>query len=649
MMVLSIFVLALLVGCSSNSSSAGGTNTTNAPTQGTVTMMLSDAANEDWDVIGVKDLSIALLPQGGGTPVTVYTAPNPAPTINLVQLDQLNEILGNLSVPPGTYAGATLTISANPGDVALTAASDPEPGFAGTAGATVPMNQIQIQGTSGTAGSLTVPVSVTFVSPLVVTAGQTVPLDLEFDLSHPAMIVAHTMASGTLWAVNLNGIVRHHPIKDITRLVLRHIYGSATAVATDGSSFTMTKVLPVVPPANPETSVASSQSLQILADGTNGTIVYNVDGHSHSTLLNFSTLTNTLVGKFVRVAARFQSNGTLVAVRVWYSSSFQNIWISPEGHVVSVGPSTGSTSTLTVDNEGGTPLVLTINSGTQFYFRNPSSGSADSSPIGSGVSFLSNLVRGFKVHVSVVDPLATPPMVADTVDIEIARFDGVLSAAGANNFTVTRTFNRAADDYTKVLPFIKSTSANGNDPLTGVAITGFKYWFFAFPTLVTSGANAITSFDSIVNGSVNFGGTIGTLKVYGTTYAVWNDPANPSGWSAPWTVLEPSPVPLSTVSTGWVTNTSGGTFGVTPIVGGNAATVNASRVSGSATLVYQVDRTGAVLTISPQDLTSQNGLTNVQNHLQILGTPVKVFGVPQANGSIAAYVIFYYTGTVPTS
>ena len=46
---------------------------------------------------------------------------------------------------------------------------------------------------------------------------------------------------------------------------------------------------------------------------------------------------------------------------------------------------------------------------------------ADATPIGTGTAFLANhdLVRGFKVHVSVVDPLATP-LVAQTIDIETA-------------------------------------------------------------------------------------------------------------------------------------------------------------------------------------------------------------------------------------
>src|SRR5260370_17729884 len=111
-------------------------------------MLISDGPANDWAKVGVKVLSICLKPQGGGTAVVVFTATSPAPMINLVELDQLAEIIGNVSVPAGTYTGATLTLSGNPGDVVLTASSDPDPGFAGTPGASVPSAQIQIQGTT---------------------------------------------------------------------------------------------------------------------------------------------------------------------------------------------------------------------------------------------------------------------------------------------------------------------------------------------------------------------------------------------------------------------------------------------------------------------------------------------------------------------
>jgi len=185
----------LLLGCGGNYNASSNTPLPTGNQTGQLSVMLSDDPSNDWATIGVKVLSISLKPQGGGTPVTVFTAPTQVPVINLVQLDQLAEIIGNATVPVGTYTGATLTLGANPGDLLLTASSDPDPGFAGTPGATVPASQIQIQGTTGTAGSLTVPLNVNFASPLVVTANQNNALDLEFDLSHPAFIVAHVPPS----------------------------------------------------------------------------------------------------------------------------------------------------------------------------------------------------------------------------------------------------------------------------------------------------------------------------------------------------------------------------------------------------------------------------------------------------------------------
>ena len=50
-----------------------------------------------------------------------------------------------------------------------------------------------------------------------------------------------------------------------------------------------------------------------------------------------------------------------------------------------------------------------------------------------------------------------------------------------------------------------------------IPITGFKWWNFTYPTIVDSGANAITDFDNATNGSVNFGGTVGLMQAAGET------------------------------------------------------------------------------------------------------------------------------------
>jgi hypothetical protein len=103
-------IMVLSVGCGSSNSLSEPTATptpTPTPQNGTVSVIVSDDSTDDWATIGVKVLSRALMPQTGGTPVTVYTAPNPAPYINLLQLDQLGEILGNTSIQPGTYTAVT--------------------------------------------------------------------------------------------------------------------------------------------------------------------------------------------------------------------------------------------------------------------------------------------------------------------------------------------------------------------------------------------------------------------------------------------------------------------------------------------------------------------------------------------------------------
>ena len=645
--ILALAFVVLFSGCGSGSSSSSGGDPTPAPQpqNGTVSLLVSDASTEDWAGINVKILSIALVPQGGGSTVTIYTCPHPAPGINLVQLDQLGEILGNVTVPAGTYTGAQLTISGNPGDVSLVVSADPETGFAAAPGSAIPSNQIQIQGTTGSAGSLTVPVNVKFDSSLVVTANQNNALDIEFDLANPAFIIGHVPPSGggnTLWAVNFSGPVQQHHIDDITRLILRHMYGSVSSVSSDNSSITITKVFPVEPPTNPESSIASSQSLSILADATNGTLFYDVDGKSISTIKDFSSVASSLTGKFVRFAARYQENGTLTAVRIWASSAFDNVWISPEGHVLHVN---AGTNIITVASEIGTGIPLLVNSQTQFFFRTPWDAVADVTPIATGTAFLAsqNFVRGFKVHASVVDPLAAP-LVAQSIDIEIARFDGTISNPTNTAFTYTRNFHTATDDYTNTLDYISGSSPNGKDS-SGNPITGFKWWNFTFPTLAETGANAIGDFTNATNGTANFGGSVGSAYAWGESFAWWNDPAAATAWTAPWTVLMPTVLPLGVVSAGYSATNSTFTFMVTG--GVNAPTVTLSTTKGSAALVYQVDRTNGVVTISPVDMTTSAGQTTIQTNL-ITGAPVKVYGVPQSDGSIKGYVLLYYTGVSST-
>ena len=642
---------ALVTGLTSSLAACGGggesSSNTPPPTMASMSITMSDASADDWACVGVRVLSIALVPAGGGNPVTVWNAPTPAPYINLEQLDQLGEILGNVSVPAGTYSGAVLTIAANPGDVLLMVAADPQSGFPLPGGTSVPADEIQIQGAQGSAGALTLAVNVKFDSALMVSTSTSNALDLEFDLAHPAFIVGHTppaAAGATLWAVNFNGPVRRLAVPDITRLVLRHTYGTVTGVSS--GSLAITKDFAVYPATNPETAIASAQTLTIDADGANGTIVYDLDAGTRMVVKNFDS-ESSLSGRYVRIAARYQENGSLVAVRVWASSQFSKVWLSPEGHVLHVDT---ASDVITVANENGRGVPVTVDAGTQFFFRTPANALADATPIATGTGFLNNqqLVRGFKVHVSVVDPLAVP-MVADTIDIETAAYGGHISNASDTGFTYTSQYLAVGDNYSVSLGYIAATLANGFDD-NGNPITGFKWWDFTFPTTVTFGTGATMSFAAAAEGAVNFGGTVGALPAWGESRATWGDGAsNASGWYVRDAVLVPTPLPLGTVSTAFSTNS----FAVTVPGGTLPVTVDVSTAMGSATLVYQIDRANGVVTVSPIDITSSSGFAAITAGLTA-GAPVKVFGVPQApvapatTGTLKAYVIVYYIGTMPS-
>ena len=304
----------------------------------------------------------------------------------------------------------------------------------------------------------------------------------------------------------------------------------------------------------------------------------------------------------------------------------------------------GSEMCIRDSNEAGLPVIVAVDASTEFEFHGTAAGT--------GPAFLAsgNLVRGFKVHVSVVDPLATP-LVAQTVDIETARYEGSISGVTGTGFDYTRKFALATDDYNVSLDFISANTRNGTD--SAGAITGFKYWDFAFPAQVTAGNNVSAGqtvnglFTAATTNAVNFGGTIGPVVPWGVSFATWGDPANAMGWSAPWVVLEPVPLPLGVV-TGTAGLSASNTFTMTvPNAATLSPTIDVDTASGSATLVYRVDRSNGVVTVSPEDITTSAGLTALNNGLAV-NAPVKVYGVPQSDGSLRAYVLLYYTGAAPS-
>ena len=103
-----------------------------------------------------------------------------------------------------------------------------------------------------------------------------------------------------------------------------------------------------------------------------------------------------------------------------------------------------NTDIITVTNESGIGVPLTVNANTKFFYRQPWNAVADATPIGTGTAFVTNqnIVRGFKVHASVVDPLAVPLGCTGNRHRNGSVF-GHISAPSASGFTYTHDFVRS--------------------------------------------------------------------------------------------------------------------------------------------------------------------------------------------------------------
>jgi len=131
-----------------------------------------------------------------------------------------------------------------------------------------------------------------------------------------------------------------------------------------------------------------------------------------------------------------------------------------------------------------------------------------------------NLVRGFKVHGGVVDPLATP-LVAQSIDIETAQYSGAISAPSSAG-SLTRDFARPATITSQGGVHLRTNTANGSDaggnPI-GVQVVELRLSHAAHQRSGCGGR-----FRSPHCASVNFA-DVGAVPSYGVSYSIWGDPA----------------------------------------------------------------------------------------------------------------------------
>lgn len=616
---------------STTGSGAGDTPAPTSHAQVSIPLMLAaDGSSSNWAKVAVRILNVSLTQQGGGAPITIYTAPASAPAINLEQLDHISQLVAEVPVNPGTYTGAIVSVAANPGDVALTSSDDPDSGFAGPLSTPIPSKNIKVQNSRGSSGAMTVSIPVALAAPYTVSAPARghAPLQIDFSLSDPAFVQSQTpvTADPTLWAVDFQGPVSSQPISDITSIVLRQMYGTLGAVADDGKSITITRDYPTQPMVAPETAVATPEQLTVLADSGNGTEFRDLDAGTSMTASNFAALAGLAPGRFLRIAARYQADGSLVATQIWAGDAFSSVWSGPEGHVTQVDAANG---TLSVEDESGNPVQVQTDQNTEFDYHG--------TPVATGSAFLASghIARGFKVHVSPRNA-ASGEILAQSIDIESALFWGAISNTTLTGFTYSSQFSRSSDNYALTLGYISPSTPNGT-AANGAAITGYAYWNFGYPSEIVYGDNAAADFQLATDGA---------LPAYGISLATWNDPATPSAWALRSTALLPGPLGLATVTTGLVSSGSSATFSLTPLGASAPVTVQLIAASGSAPLVYQLHRDHGSVTMTPLDITTASGLAQLSAALTP-GVYVNVFAVPKSSGMAQAYTLLYYTGINP--
>ena len=549
--------LALSVACGGSSSSATSTST---PPMGSASVILTDAPSDQWSAIEVTVTQVSFLNKADHTK-EVVAFQGASAKINLVDLDSVGELLATAQIPAGTYDALRITI--DPASVNLVKAD----------GTAVPASQVHVVGSS---------VVVNLSADLVVTANGSNAVQLDFDLNHPLFLVQ--LPDGS-WAMNLQ--VKHRPnangMASMAQMLFRHRRGTIASVGT--SSFVL--------------HTDGGNDLTVNVDA--GTWYFDADAKAQGSLAGLAA------GKNALVSLRMQADGSLWAVRVWYSVNALPVW-TPEGHIFGVNQATGQMS---VSTANGTPRTIAIDSDTTFTFRT-------SQAMGTGTAALSNLWAGFKVQVEVKDPLQTP-MHAKSVNVQRAVDGGLIKSATSTSMT-----------YQHLLT---------GDRTYPYAAT-FSWWYMGFPgqayTSTGDFATATSGMSGGMTGGMGTGGsTTGSsdLLPRGMSDLMWN--GGSSAWSANSAILMPVALPQGTISSSY----NGGQLGFT-FTNSSAAsqtiTVNLSTAVGAQPLVLEVANQAGVVTVTP--VAASAWATKL-----VAPTKARVAVVPKSDGTYSAYAVAVFT------
>ncbi|HJV48103.1 MAG TPA: hypothetical protein VJ549_02390 [Geothrix sp.] len=583
-----------------------------------MTLCLSGNGIENWQGVDITIQSITLTPKSGGPPVALFTAPAPGLPVNLALLDHTDQLVGNFPIPLGTYTSATLNLVTDRSAVQIRPSENPALGFPGVDS---PMNYDSafVLGQNSSTSPSVVTCTVALPAPLMVTTDQGHVLDLAFDSFKPTFLLDHGTPSRNVWSMDFDGVLSQRPIQDPSQLALNPIAGMVTD--TDGGSIFIAQRFT----GEGLPSVSVPQRLRVHPDAASGTLCWDLASDTNRLVKDFAFLAGVSPNSPITVAGRLQSDGSLVASRLWIGEG-SVVGDLIDGHMLFT---LVNSNNLQLEGETRDGVAIhgiggwntTIDTQTQFFLRNPANPRAETTPIGVGPTFLSSnkLAKGFRVFV--YSHWTGRSFVARSVDILAARFSGAPSQATGSQFTCTTpkgTNLGDSSDQVQVLPFATGfTWSNDLGPSTGADFAGFA------------------------TRTVDFGGTAGAYGPWSTTEAVWGDPANPVGWSARDTGFQSLRLPDGSVAAPWVASANGGTFDLALPGGTQTVTVN---VNVASTLAYHNHGIntylgGFSIGLEAFDLTAPTGLTTFLAYLAH-GYPVRVFGYPNGSGGLVATTIF---------
>ena len=410
---------------------------------GSLNLLVTDAPTDDWQEVTVVLKSISLHNRNGNSWEDVWTADPAAPDagkINLVDLSGVALVLGQATIPVGTYNQLKLVINTDPTTMKLV----------DDLGTQVDPGQITVVDPSQR-GEIRVDLS----PAITVAEGATTNLQVDFDLAHPLSIV------NLDGKVIINLQIRHKLLpRNLHHIQFARSIGDVTAAAADGSSFT----------------IKTLQAAELTFGVNANTIYVDADANQPGTFAGLAAL----VGRGAAlVASNMNSDGSLYARRVWYAASVDTLpRFTPEGLVRRVGDNwirilkkrTQTTANLRHSCDWNSDTVF-VDENTVWTFR-------DNVPMGTGTAVLRYIRRGFRVEVTFVDPNVSPK-VAATINVHSAHEEGVITDVTDANLSFGWW-----DRQVRVLPY------------SSIADHAFAWWYFGLPS---SASPSVQDFIDTVN------------------------------------------------------------------------------------------------------------------------------------------------------